>query len=630
MRRVLFHGRPAPGDPRGLVGKEARVEPFRARGWSLETDEVGVVLGDAGLSAELAVAPPEGVGEAADRVGLVFVGEPADLDPFWSARLSSSLPAGAAREHLERAVRATLRALEERTRAALDRRELVARTGEIRALVEVGIGLAAETDRERLLETILSRARALTGADAGSLYLVPPDAGSLHFALAQNDSVKVEFQAATLPLDDASIAGFVARTGSTVQLADARAIPAGSPYRFDPAFDERYRYRTRSVLAVPMRTPAGRTIGVLQLINRMRRSAPKDAATTAFLRREVVAFDEGNVEIARSLAAQAAVAVENRRLHESIRALLEGFVGASVTAIEQRDPATSGHSERVARLAVGLAEAAERADSGLYAAFRISREELRELRYAAVLHDFGKVGVREHVLVKARKLQPDARRLVRARFDAAALSAAAEIWEAAARGGWGEDRVAEALAARRAELDSAWEIVLRADEPTVLAREVGAELSSLHGRSYRGASGEPALLLTDEELASLSIPLGTLTPPERAEIQSHVTQTFRFLARIPWTDDLARVPDWAYAHHEKLDGSGYPRKLKAEALPAPVRMLTICDIYDALAARDRPYKKAVPPDTALEILGEEARRGAVDGELLRIFVEAGVWRTPGV
>ena len=629
MRRVLFHGRSAPGSARELAGTDVRTEPFRRDGWSLEGDEVGVVLADSDLAGALSVAPPEGLGEAADRVALVFVGEPdGRLDPFWSARLAFSVPAGAGGRHLERAVRSTFRVLEERTRSARDRRELLARSAEIRALVEVGVGLSAETDRGRLLETILARARTLTSADAGSLYLVPPDGSSLHFALAQNDSVKFEFQAATLPLDETSIAGFVARTGSTVNLADARAIPEGSPYRFDPAFDERYRYRTRSVLAVPMRTPAGRTIGVLQLINRMRRAAPTNTATTAFLRREVVGFDEGNVDIARSLAAQAAVAVENRRLQESIRALFEGFVGASVTAIEQRDPATSGHSERVARLATALAEAVDRTDAGPYASFRIGREELRELRYAAVLHDFGKVGVREHVLVKAKKLQPDARRLVRARFDAAALSAAADVWEAAARGGWPEARVAEEITTRRADLERAWEIVARADEPTVLPRDVGEELGRLRGRSYRDASGGAAPLVTEEELASLAIPLGTLTPPERAEIQSHVTQTFRFLTRIPWTEDLARVPDWAYAHHEKLDGSGYPRRLRAESLPAPVRMLTICDIYDALAARDRPYKKAVPGEAALEILEDEARRGSLDAELLRIFVEAGVWRTP--
>ena len=628
MRRVLFHGRQTARELAAkFAGEGVRTEAFRADGWSLEPDEVAVLVADEGLGPALAVPPPPGLGEAADRVAVIALLDPGAFDPFWTARLAFSLPPGAPEAHLERAVRSLHRVLEERTRSARDRRALLARTGEIRALVEVGVALAAETDREALLDTILSRARALTSADAGSLYLVPPDGGSLQFALAQNDSIRFDFEAATLPLDEASIAGFVALTGSVVNLEDARAIPAGAPYAFDPAFDERYRYRTRSVLAVPMRTPApaGRTIGVLQLINRIRHVVP-DGATTAFIRAEVAPFDDDNVEIAQALAAQAAVAVENRRLNESIRALFEGFVDASVTAIEQRDPTTSGHSERVALLTEALAQAADRAAQGPYAEFRVTREELRELRYAAVLHDFGKVGVREHVLVKARKLLPDARRVVKARFDQALLSAAAEVWESAARGGWSEERVAAALGARRAEIERAWRIVVEADEPSVLPKEVGAGLESLRGMSFRDGAGEAVPLLSEEELASLAIPLGSLTPPEREEVQSHVTQTFRFLTRIPWTPDLSRVPTWAYAHHEKLDGSGYPRRLTAGELPPPVRMLTICDIFDALAARDRPYKKAVPPERALAILEQDARRGALDAELLRIFVEAGVWR----
>jgi len=624
MRRVLFHGRGSLLAP-ALAGAAERCEPFRADGWSLESDEIGLILGDASLSAALSGPPPDGLGSAADRVALVHLGEPGGLDPFWSARLLFSLPADAAPAHVERALRSCHRLLEDRARSASDRRALLSRTGEIHALVEVGIALSAETDGAALIETILTRARTLTGADAGSLYLVSPDRQSLHFALAQNQSVRFEFEEATLPLDETSIAGFVARTGSVVNLADARAIPPGAPYRFDPEFDERYRYRTRSVLAVPMRTPAGRTTGVLQLINRMRRVVP-DVASTAFSSVEVVPFDDDNVELARSLAAQAAVAVENRRLTESIRTLFEGFVAASVTAIEQRDPTTSGHSQRVALLTGALAEAADRAADGPYRDFRIAREELRELRYAALLHDFGKVGVREHVLVKAKKLYPDARRLVGARFEQAALSAAAETWEAAARGGWSEDRVVAALAARRAELDRAWEVVRRADEPTVLASDTGEGLRALRGLTYRDADGKTAPLVSEEELASLSIPLGSLTGPEREEIQSHVTQTFRFLTRIPWTSDLARVPDWAYAHHEKLDGSGYPRRLTAAALPPTVRMLTICDIFDALAARDRPYKRAVVPDAALAILEDQAAKGAIDADLLRIFVQSDVWR----
>ena len=628
FRRVLFHGALPREVAAWLAADEIRPEAFRADAWSLSADEVGLVLGGPDLSAALAEPPPSGLGEAADRIGLLQLGESLGApDPFWEARLVFSLPETALAPHRARALLASFRILEERARATRDRRALLARTAETKALVEIGIALSAETDRQSLLETILTRARRLTAADAGSLYLVtPPEApDSLRFVLAQNDSVRVGFEESVLPLSESSIAGFVARTGSAVNLADAREVPPKAPYRFDAEFDERYGYRTRSILAVPMTTPDGRTIGVLQLINRKRRVLP-DGATTGFVRSEVVPFDEGNEELARSLAAQAAVAVENRRLTESIRTLFEGFVEASVTAIEQRDPTTSGHSHRVAALTCALAQAADRVADGPYASFRIGRDELRELRYAAVLHDFGKVGVREQVLVKARKLSPGARALLRSRFEQAILSAAAQIWEAAARGDRRGGALAEELARRREELEEAWRIVERADEPSVTRVDMGAALESLRGLEYRDVEGRMVSLVPEPEIACLAIPRGSLTPLEREEIESHVTQTFRFLSKIPWTRDLSRVPEWAYAHHEKLDGSGYPRRLQAAKIPVPVRMLTICDIFDALAARDRPYKRAVPAQEALAMLDAHAQKGAVDRNLLEIFVDAGVWK----
>ena len=629
LRRVLFHGS-LPGDL-ALLAREPGIEAreFRADAWSLAPDEVGVLLALEALSPALAQPPPAGLGEAADRIGLVQISDRLEpLHPFWEARPSFSLPGGVPAAHVSRALRSLHRLLEERVRVARDRRALLARTGEIHALVEVGIALAAETDQDRLLETVLTRARSLTAADAGSLYLVEsgPAGEILRFALAQNDAVRLEFEPASLAVDGASIAGFVARTGEVISLSDVRMIPEGAPYRFDPEFDERHGYRTRSVLAVPMSTPGGRTIGVLQLINRMRRIVP-DGAVTAFVRSEVVPFEADHAEMARSLATQAAVAVENRRLAESIRTLFDGFVEASVTAIEQRDPATSGHSHRVARLTCALAEAAEREAAGPYAGFRIGREGMRELRYAAVLHDFGKVGVREDVLVKARKLSPGAFALARSRFDQAMLAAAAEVWERAAREGWDESRVAPALAEKKLELARAWKVVETANEPAVLPKETASEVEALRRLTYRNAAGELVPLVPPEEIASLAIPLGGRQAAERAEIEAHVTQTFRFLSRIPWTRDLERVPEWAYAHHEKLDGSGYPRRLRAEAVPVPARMLTICDIFDALAARDRPYKRAVPEERSIEILGAEARRGALDAELLRIFVASEIWKS---
>lgn len=629
FQKVLLHGKPV-GDLLFLLPDEKpRAGRFDPRTWRLADDEVGILLADASVAPLLLAPPPPDVGHAADRIGVIVLGEGLKAaDPFWSARIFFSLPEGAASLHLARAVKSVYRTLEDRALSARARRALADRTDEIRALVEVGVALAAERDPEKLLETILTRARGLTQADGGSLYLIEPGPSGevLKFVLAQNDSVNFQFVERTLPLDDSSIAGFVARAGLLLNLPDVYQVAAGASYRFDPGFDRRYGYTSRSMLTVPMKTPQGRTIGVLQLVNRLRRTIPV-SGVTAVMRTEVVPFDDSNEDLARSFAAQAAVAVENRRLTESIRRLFDGFVQASVTAIEQRDPTTSGHSERVARLSCGLAEVADRADHGPYATFHIEKELLRELRYAAVLHDFGKIGVREQVLVKARKLPPMGRELIRSRFDQAILSSSAEIWEKATREGWSERQVAVAMAERQGLIERTWRVVQKADEPSLLAAEVSAEIARLPEITYRDASGSLAPLVTPEEVAFLSIPKGSLTDEERRQIESHVTQSFRFLSNIPWTPDLARVPDWAYAHHEKLDGTGYPRRLTASQIPVPVRALTISDIYDALAARDRPYKKAVPNDRALDILRAEAGRGLIDAALLDLFIEAKVYET---
>jgi HD-GYP domain-containing protein (c-di-GMP phosphodiesterase class II) len=626
FRRVLFHGRP-PSETLALLTKEAiEARPFHPESLRLADDEVGLLLWDASLSAALQEPPPPELGSGADRFGVLLCGESlGPADPFWKARLYFSLPDGAPESHLARAVASLFRILDDRAISVRARRALSDRTEEARTLVDLGIALSAERDPERLLELVLSRARALTQADAGSLYLVESsETGSfLRFALAQNDSVRFEFRHTVLPLDDTSVAGYVARQGEAVNLADVSSLPPGAPYRFDPGFDHRYGYRTRSMLTVPMRTPEGHTLGVLQLLNRKVRVAPS-AGITAVIRVEVVPFTEKSLDLARSLAAQAAVAVENRRLTERVRQLFEDFVGASVTAIEQRDPTTAGHSERVATLTVALAELADRVETGPYASFRIGKEQLRELRYAAVLHDFGKVSVREEVLVKARKLPPRVRELIRARVDEAILSTAAEVWEKAARNGLNERRLAVELAERRAALERAWEVVARADEPTVLPKDAGAEVARLSEMTYRDAAGRLRPVVEAEEIALLSIPQGTLSARERLEIESHVAQTFRFLSRIPWTEDLSRVPEWAYAHHEKLNGSGYPRGLAAARIPPQVRMMTIADIYDALAARDRPYKKALPSEKAIDILRRQAREGLIDADLLELFVAGGV------
>ncbi len=632
FRRRLFHGRGAAiaGLLSSLPLEGIDAAEFRASGLRLEENAVAVLLLDRPLHGELAAPPPEGIGEGAERLGVVVVGERTGAaDPFWPPRVYFSLPEGAPDHHVARALRSVFRFLEERHVAAVAQRSLAARNADIENLNRIGIALAAETDPTRLIADFLSRARALTHADAGSLYLVERDGEGveqLQFKAAQNDSVKLRFEESSLPLDSRSIAGHAATTGRVIRIDDVHAIAEDASYRFNRSSDDDTGYRTESMLAVPMKNVQGRVIGVLQLMNRKHSVVP-DLSTTAVMRRETVPFDDRDEEIARSLAAQAAVALENARLTAHLRNLFDGFVAASVTAIEQRDPTTSGHSQRVAVLTCALAEAADRAATGAYSGFRISPQELTALRYAAVLHDFGKVGVRESVLVKARKLPPGRLELLRERFERARLASAVRLWERAAGGEIPLEAARREIAAAEARFDSAWQRVLEADVPAVLPQPPNEALREAEVLEFPLGNGDRERLLADEDARYLAIARGSLDEAERREIESHVTQTHRFLSKIPWTPELARVPELAWLHHEKLDGSGYPRGLRGEEIPPPARMMTICDIYDALSAADRPYKRAVARDAAIDILRKEAARGALDRDLLEIFVGDRIFET---
>jgi HD-GYP domain-containing protein (c-di-GMP phosphodiesterase class II) len=349
----------------------------------------------------------------------------------------------------------------------------------------------------------------------------------------------------------------------------------------------------------------GEIVGVLEALNR------KDGE-----------FTDEDQELLGALAGPAASALENAILNEEIERLFEGFVRASVLAIEQRDPTTAGHSARVATLTLGLARAAERSPPPGHAGLHFDAADLQQLRYAALLHDFGKVGVREQVLVKAEKLYPQELALVRARFDVARLSLENQVLRARLAG---SQEAGDALLARLRELDGIWEVVVAANRPSVLPEGAPGRLAEAAAVRVPGPGGEGPLL-RPEELTALSIPRGSLTEAERREVESHVSHTWHFLNQIPWTRPLRRVPEIAFAHHEKLDGHGYPRSLPAAAIPVEARMMTIADVFDALTAADRPYKKALPPERALEILETDARCGQIDAGFLSVFIGAGVYR----
>ena len=507
---------------------------------------------------------------------------------------------------------------------------------EIDQLNQIGIALSTERDRESLMALILQKSREITNSDAGSLYLVEEtDQGErcLRFKITQNDSLQVPFEEFTLPIDASSLAGYVALTAEEVHLGDAYQALASSPFCFNPEFDQESGYRTKSILAVPMKNPHGEIIGVVQLINCKRDARLRVDCQTAD--QNVIPFPEERRALVRSLASQAAVAIENNRLYESIQALFEGFVNASVTAIEARDPTTSGHSFRVAELTVGLAETVDRDDSPAFRNIRFSRAEMKEIRYASLLHDFGKVGVREEVLVKAKKLYPQQLEVVKERFDYARKAVQQEQSER--KLAYLLEKGREEFLARQAEfqrdleerlreLDEFLQFVLKCNEPTVLPAGNFQRLTELATAQFLDWEGRPRPLLAPQELNLLSIPKGTLDESERRQIESHVIHSLNFLSQIPWTKEIRNIPAIASAHHEKLNGEGYPYNLNAAEIPFQSKMMTISDIYDALSAADRPYKRAVAVNRALDILAHETKQGLLDAELFRLFQEAEIFK----
>jgi HD-GYP domain-containing protein (c-di-GMP phosphodiesterase class II) len=539
------------------------------------------------------------------------------------------------------AIKRAFQFLYQKQRADQLERQLSERTRELQQVAEVGAALSTVRDHSVLLTMILGKARELSRADAGSLYLLDEVDGKkvLRWKLAQNDSIDVEaFEERVLPITRKSLAGYVAMTGEMLVIDDAYNLPAGVEYEINRSYDEKNGYLTKSLLVFPMTNHVGETIGVLQLINRRKRGVT-NRLNAELVPDNVIAFDADTANIMKALASQAAVAVENNLLYESIERLFEGFVTAAVTAIEQRDPTTSGHSFRVADLTVELARVVYHLDAGEYRDVHFTADQVREIRYASLLHDFGKVGVREQVLVKEKKLYPQQIEIVRGRFEFVMKSAENEanrrkIDYLLQNGRDGYEafcaRIDAELQSEVEKLQKDFSFIAQSNEPTVLPEGDFNYLQQLATLDFTDIRGDRRLLLDPEEARILSIRKGNLDATERIEIESHVTHTFNFLQKIPWTRDLASVADIAYAHHEKLNGRGYPRKLTAGGIPIQSRMMTVSDIYDALTASDRPYKRAVPTERALDILRMEMNDGLLDPALVGVFIEAKVYERAGV
>src|SRR5438477_1513678 len=417
--------------------------------------------------------------------------------PRWLADDSVyfDLPEDPSPASLLNAVKRAYQFLYQKIRADQLEKQLSDRTRELREVGEVGIALSAERDHSVLLTTILSKARELSRSDAGSLYLLDEADGQkvLRWKLAQNDSIDVmSFEEKVLPITRRSLAGYVALTNETLVIDDAYHVPAGAEYTINRSFDEENHYLTRSMLVFPMMNHVGELIGVLQLINRKKPGAPK-RLTAKTVPSEVVPFDRETIELMRSLAGQAAVSVENNILYESIERLFEGFVTAAVTAIEQRDPTTSGHSFRVADLTVEMARTVDRIDVGQYRDIHFTPDQVREIRYASLLHDFGKVGVREQVLVKQKKLYPMQLETIRSRFDFVMKAIESDVNRRKVdyllqfgREGFDafSQRVDKEAGQQIAQLQKDFAIVAQSNEPTVLPEGDFQYLQQLSTREF--------------------------------------------------------------------------------------------------------------------------------------------------
>jgi HD-GYP domain-containing protein (c-di-GMP phosphodiesterase class II) len=524
----------------------------------------------------------------------------------------------------------------------------------IEQLLEIGRALSGSHGLAELLNLILTSSREITCSDAGSIYLVDRTAtpAELVFKAAQTASLpQISFQESRIPLTPDSLAGYVASTGQSLNIPDAYNLVATTAYQIDRRFDQDFNYRTVSVLVLPMQNQEGDTIGVLQLINRKQQAdliiTPANALSIT------QAYSSWEQQIISSLASQAAISIERNQLQESIEDLFAGFVRASVQVIESRDPATAGHSERVAAMTVRLAEEAHNVDRGKLRLVLFTDRQLQEIRYASLLHDFGKVGVPEAVLQKEKKLYPEQLQAIHHRMLLMQRQWQMECAQTKYQQLLGSRLVHQATAdcphcqeaaaldlALQSKLDRLaqhWDLVCQLNEPQVLRRqgfvesiaEIALDLQELANCSYQDLAGQWQPVITSAEIEQLLIPRGSLTIAERDRIQAHVSHTYDFLKQIPWTKHLQGVPDIARSHHEKLDGTGYPQGIKAPDIPLQSQMMAIADIYDALTASDRPYKPRLSIERSLDILRQEAMQQKINPDLLELFQQRQVYQVVG-
>jgi len=522
--------------------------------------------------------------------------------------------------------------------ATLDKQEATETLENVKHVLSISRELNQVRDVDRLLELILEKAIAVTKCDAGSIYVVEPGNDekdpSLVFKICKNSSVPLNLSEFKMPITDQSIVGNSVLHTATIDIPDLYKLDkdaSKNPYnaRHDVSWDEKNNYETHSMLSIPIFDIGHDVIGVIQLINRKNGDEPLTSKSD--FEKRVTPFAETDIEYGEIVAHQSGIALENAMLTEEKEKLFEGFVDASVKAIEQRDPTTSGHSHRVARLTLDMADIINRIPNGPYGSVSFNESQLKEIEYASLLHDFGKLGVREQVLLKAKKLYgwqldllEERFELIRARYEVEHLNDVIKYLKAPniVSSNLSLNHFESEHKSKIQELDQYLDTIKKSNEPSVLEQGNFELLKDIANRHFNDSRTKSRPFLLADELKALSISRGSLTSEEFSEIQSHVTHTYEFLRKIPWGKELSNVPNIAAKHHEKLDGSGYPNSAAAVEIPPQSRIMTISDIFDALTASDRPYKKAVPVSRALDIIEMEVKSGKCDPDLFKIFVES--------
>jgi HD-GYP domain-containing protein (c-di-GMP phosphodiesterase class II) len=501
-------------------------------------------------------------------------------------------------------------------------------------LNSVGASLSAERDINRLLESILVAAKSITRADGGTLYRVTEER-TLRFEIVRTSSLKyylggttgnpVPFYPIQLFKDGQPNHGMVAAsaalTGKTVNIADAYTAD-GFDFSGTRAFDNKTGYRSKSFLTVPMRDHENESIGVLQLINA---TDPKTG--------EIVPFSDSDQRLAESLASQAAIALTNRMLINQLEQLFESFINLMNSAIDEKSPYTGGHCQRVPVLTMLLAEAVNETVEGPLKDFSMTEKDRYELKIAGLLHDCGKVTTPVHVVDKATKLETifDRVHLIDTRFEVLKRDAEIESLKRRISSLERKQPIDAAEENRRLrdrvrELDDDCRFLRACNIGGERMRDEDIERVRRIARyRWRDVAGHEADFLTDDETKNLTIRAGTLTDDERKVINHHIVATIKMLEALPWPKHLANVPEYAGGHHERMDGKGYPRGLTRDQMSVQARCMGIADIFEALTAKDRPYKKGKTLSESLEILGRMKLNNHVDPDLFDIFVRRKVY-----